>query len=88
MSNPRTGTTEVVTPNSERVWLGWLIAVVCSFGALESTLPVKLCAVIRKHLRIHPQRPGHRVLGAALLLGLAWFAAHLLDEQEETQWRR
>lgn len=67
---------------SERVWTGWLIAVACSFGALEFSLPTKLCHCIRRWLRINPQRPGHRVLGTALLLLLAWFASHVLDHHK------
>lgn len=66
----------------ERVWAAWLTAVACSFGALEITMRTKLCTCLRRWLRIHPQRPGHRVLGAALLLLLAWFAAHILDRHD------
>lgn len=64
----------------ERVWLGWLVFVACSFGALETSLDAKLCASLRRWLRIHPQRPGHRIAGMVIILGLAWFVAHLLDE--------
>lgn len=64
----------------ERVWLGWLAAAVCSFAALEYAMPTKLSNVLRRHLRIHPQRPGHRLFGMALVGLLAWFGAHVLDE--------
>lgn len=64
----------------ERVWLYWTAAVACSFAALELTMRTKLCTVLRKHLRIHPQRRGHRITGAALITGLAAFAAHILDQ--------
>lgn len=66
----------------ERVWLGWLAAAVCSFAALEFTMPTKLSRVLRKHLRIQPQRPGHRLLGMALIGLLAWFASHVLDQHD------
>lgn len=64
----------------ERVWAGWLVAVGCSFGALEFTMRTKLCTALRRWLRIHPQRPGHRILGATLALLAAWFVSHVLDK--------
>lgn len=70
------------TTAEERVWLGWLAAVVCSFAALELAMPTKLSAVLRKHLRVHPQRPGHRILGTALGVLAAWGVSHLLDEHD------
>jgi len=71
------------TTAEERVWLGWVTAVVCSFAALEIAMPTKLSEVLRKHLRIRPQRPGHRIAGVALGAGAAWVVAHLLDEHQE-----
>lgn len=67
----------------ERVWLYWTAAVACSFAALELSMRTKLSAVLRKHLRIHPQRRGHRIAGAALVAGLAVFASHILDQHQE-----
>lgn len=68
---------------SERVWAGWLIAVTCSFSALETSLPTKLCACLRRWLRIKPQRRGHRILGAALVIATGVFVAHILDQHQD-----
>lgn len=66
----------------EKVWCGWIIAVACSFGALETSMPTKLCACLRRWLRIKPQRRGHRVLGAALVISVGVFVAHILDQHQ------
>lgn len=67
----------------ERVWVGWPVAVLCSFAFLELTMPTKLCTALRRWLRIHPQRRGHRLAGTALALLLAWFLAHILDQHQD-----
>lgn len=67
----------------EVVWLGWAAAFGLSFAALEIAMPTKLSKMLRKHLRIAPQRPGHRIAGMALGGLAAWVVSHLLDEHDD-----
>lgn len=71
------------TTPEEVVWLGWAAAFSLSFAALEIAMPTKLSTVLRKHLRIAPQRAGHRIAGTTLALSAAWVISHLLDEHDD-----